>query len=134
MDVKRSNSLDPIPLPIPLPPFTIRQVGRRGVEFQAFPGPEARALRAKTIRRASFPGSGGQAVLPPRTGLLYCRGARLGARWARLIVRKHGGISDSNSFSADAFSVQRPCFRATSLLFQRKENRKSEGGQGRRRH
>jgi hypothetical protein len=31
---------------------------------------------------------------------------------------------------ADAFSAQRPCFRATSLLFRRKPNRNSEGGQG----
>jgi len=28
---------------------------------------------------------------------------------------------------ADGFFAQRPCFRATSLLFHRKENRKSEG-------
>jgi len=26
---------------------------------------------------------------------------------------------------ADAFSAQRPCFRATSLLFRRKEKRKA---------
>jgi hypothetical protein len=31
---------------------------------------------------------------------------------------------------ADAFSAQRPYFRATSLLFYRKENNRSEGGQG----
>jgi len=30
---------------------------------------------------------------------------------------------------ADAFSAQCPCFRATSLLFRRKGNRKSDGGQ-----
>jgi hypothetical protein len=30
---------------------------------------------------------------------------------------------------ADAFSARRPYFRATSLLFRRKEMKKSEGGQ-----
>ena len=62
----------------------------------------------------------------------YCldRGARLGARWARLIVRRHGGVSEWNSFPADAFFAQRPSFRATSLPLPRKENRQSEGGKG----
>jgi hypothetical protein len=47
-----------------------------------------------------------------------------------LILRKQGRIFDWISFPADAFSTHRPCFRATSLLFSRKETRKSEGGQG----
>ncbi len=67
---------------------------------------------------------GGQAVLSPRKGAFRCRDARC----ARLILRKHGG-SPSGSFPADAFSAQRPCFRATSLVFTRKGNHKSEGGQ-----
>jgi hypothetical protein len=50
-----------------LPAFTFHHVGVKGVEFQALPGPEARALRAKTIRRTSFLGPGGQAVLSSRT-------------------------------------------------------------------
>jgi hypothetical protein len=41
-------------------PFTFRQVDVSPIEFQALPGPEARALRAKTMRRASFLGPGGQ--------------------------------------------------------------------------
>jgi hypothetical protein len=41
-----------------------------------------------------------------------------------------GEISEWISFPADAFSAQRPCSRATSLLFGEKGNRKSEGGQG----
>jgi 8-oxo-dGTP pyrophosphatase MutT (NUDIX family) len=53
-----------------LPPFTFRQVGRRWIEFQAFPGPEARALRAKTMRHPSFSGSGGQALLRARRGVI----------------------------------------------------------------
>jgi hypothetical protein len=59
-----------------LPPFTFRQVGGRWIEFQALPGPGARALRAKTMRHPSFSGSGGQAVLRARTRLFRCKGAR----------------------------------------------------------
>jgi hypothetical protein len=77
-----------------LPTFTFRQVGVRSVEFQALPGSEARALRGKTIRHASFLGPGGQALLSLRTGGFRCRGARRGARWTRLILRKHGRIFD----------------------------------------
>jgi methylmalonyl-CoA/ethylmalonyl-CoA epimerase len=94
------------------------------------PDREARALRAKIMRRASLPGLGGQVVLFPKTEVLPCRDARPGARWARLALRKDGGISEWNSFPADAFCAQRPCFPATSLLLSRKENRKSEGGPG----
>jgi hypothetical protein len=43
-----------------LPTFTFRQVGERWIELQALPGPEARALRAKTMRRPSCLGPGGQ--------------------------------------------------------------------------
>ncbi len=109
--------------------FTFRQVGVASTEFQALPGPEARALRAKSMRHAPFLGPGGQAVLSLITGVFRCRGARLGARWARPILRKHGDTSEWISFPADAFSAHRPCFRATSLLFSRKQTRKSEDGQ-----
>jgi hypothetical protein len=34
-----------------LPTFTLFQVSERGDEFRAVPGPEARAARAKTMRR-----------------------------------------------------------------------------------
>ncbi len=90
--------------------FTFRKVGRRWIEFQALPGPGARALRAKTMRHDSFSGPGGQAVLSPRTGLSRCRGARRGARCARLPLRKHGGRSPDEFFSRRCF------FRATPLL------------------
>jgi hypothetical protein len=43
--------------------FTFRQGDARLIECQALPGPETRALRAKTIRHTSFLGPGGQAVL-----------------------------------------------------------------------
>ena len=101
-----------------LAPLTCRQGGVKPIEFQALPGSEARALRAKTMKRASLLGPGGQAFLPPRTDLIRCRSARLGPRWARLILRKHGGIFGANSFPADAFFGQRACFRATSLFFE----------------
>jgi hypothetical protein len=101
--------------------FTFQQLGVSLIEFQALPGPGARALRAKTMRQYSFSGLGGQAILSPGTGLSRCRGARPGARWARLILRKPDRISGCISFPADAFSAQRPSFRATSLLFRRKE-------------
>jgi hypothetical protein len=39
------------------------------MDFEAMPGPEARALRVKTMRHRSFLGPGGQAVLSPRTGI-----------------------------------------------------------------
>jgi len=45
---------------VSLPTFTFRQVGARSIEFQALPGPEVRALRAKIMRHASFLGPGGQ--------------------------------------------------------------------------
>ncbi len=89
-----------------------------------FPGPEARALRGKIMRHTSFLGPGGQALLSLRTGGFRCRGARRGARWARLILRKQGRIFDWISFPSDSFSAQRPCFRATSLLLGRKNNPK----------
>ena len=50
------------------------------------------------------------------------------ARWARLILRKPDRISGWISFPADAFSAQRPSFRATSLLFRKKERTKVKGG------
>jgi len=100
--------------------------------LEALPGPEVRALREKIMRRLSFLGSGGQALLSPRTGLFRCRGARPGAQWARLFLRKPDRIAGWISFPADAFSAQRPYFRATSLLFRRKEKNKSEGGKRRR--
>jgi hypothetical protein len=56
-----------------LPTFTFRQIGARSIEFQALPGPDARALRAKTMKHALFFGPGGQAVLSLRTGLFRCR-------------------------------------------------------------
>ena len=120
-----------------LPTFTFLQVGIRAIEFQALPGLEARALRAKTMRRASLPGPGGQVLLPPRTGFVRCRGARPGARAARPILRKQSRISGQNSFPADAFSAQsrqRRDFRATTLLLSRKGSHKSEGGRARRFH
>ena len=67
-----------------MPPFTFQQVDVNLIEFRALPGPEARALRAKIMRQHSFSGLGGQAVLSPGKGLFRCRGARPGARWARL--------------------------------------------------
>ena len=60
--------------------FNFSQAGARWIEFQALPGPEARALRAKTMRPASFLGRGGQAVLSLGIGLFRCRGAPVGAR------------------------------------------------------
>jgi hypothetical protein len=108
------------------PPFTFHQVGVRSIECQALPGREARALRAKIMRPASLPGPGGQVVLFPKTEVLPCRGAR----WARLTLRRRGRISEWNSFPADAFCAQRPCFPAISLPLPRKENRKSEEGAG----
>jgi len=39
--------------------FISRQAGAKAMEFQAVPGPEARALRGKIMRHRSFLGSGG---------------------------------------------------------------------------
>jgi hypothetical protein len=89
-----------------MPTFTFRQVGVKPIEFQAMPGPKARALHAKIMRHASFLRPGGQAVLSLRTGVFRCRGARPGARAARPILRKQSRISGQNSFPADAFGVQ----------------------------
>src|SRR5512139_1855855 len=80
------------------------------------------------MRQHSFSGLGGQAVLSPGKGLFRCKGARPGARWARLFLRKPDRISGWISFPADAFSAQRPPFRATSLLFRKKERTKVKGG------
>jgi hypothetical protein len=113
-----------------LPSFTFQQVDVNHIEFRALPGSEARTLRAKIMRQHSFSGLGGQAVLSPGKGLIRCRGARPGARWARLFLRKPDRISGWISFPADAFSAQRPSFRATSLLFRKKERTKVKGGKG----
>jgi hypothetical protein len=42
-----------------LPTFTFRQVGAKSIEFQALPGPEARALRGK-IRKKNRKSEGAQ--------------------------------------------------------------------------
>jgi hypothetical protein len=59
--------------------FTSRQGDVSPVEFQALPGPEVRALRAKIMRHVSFLGPGGHEILSARAGLFRCRGARPGA-------------------------------------------------------
>jgi len=98
-----------------LPTFTFRQVGVKAMEIQAVPGsevPPLAGLHGKIMRHESFLGPGGQADLSPKTWIFRCRGAQPGARAARPILRKPRRISGWNSFPADAFSVQRPCFRA----------------------
>jgi hypothetical protein len=116
-----------------LPPFTFPQVGVRWVEFQALPGRKSAigGLRAKTMWHTPFLGPGGQAVLSPRAGLLRGWGARPGARWARHILRKHGGSPDEILLPPMLFPRDPPMadFRATSLPLTRKETRQSEGGQ-----
>ena len=121
-----------------MPPFTFRKAGRRWIEFQALPGPEARALGAKSMRHDSLSSPGGllNAECRLRNGKkeaknseFHIPNSELGnTRWARPILRRSGEISEWISFPADAFCAQRPCSRATSLLSQRKKNRKSEGG------
>jgi hypothetical protein len=116
-----------------LPTFNFRQVGIRPVEFQVLAGPEAGALRGKTMRRASFFGPGGQAVFSRVPG--WSDGGAPGLSvssaepMARLILRKDGAISEWISFPTDAFSAQRPCFQARSLLLSRKENCRGESKQ-----
>ena len=87
----------------------------------SMPGREGRAFREKTMRHFSFFGPGGPTLPSARRRLFRCRGARLGARYARLILRKPDRISRGNFSPADAFSAQRPSFRATSPLIRRKE-------------
>jgi hypothetical protein len=101
-------------------------VGVRSIECQALPGPEARALRAKTIRHTSLLGLGGQAVLSRRTWSFRCRGAR----WARLILRKHGGSPDKILLPPMLFP-RNALASEPQDCFSRKENRKSQGGQER---
>ena len=103
------------------------------------PGPKARAFRAKTMRRRSFLGPGGQVFLPPRTELVRCRGGRPGARWARLTKLRivdcgmrvdkekqkiRNPQSEIRNNWADAFCAKRPCLRATTLFLPSKENPK----------
>ncbi len=111
-----------------LRPFTFQQLGVSLIEFQALPGPEERALRAKTMRQHSFSGLGGRAILSLGARLVRCRGGRPGARRARLNLRKHGRISGWISFPADAFSAQRPSFRAQACFFCKKGKDRSERG------
>jgi len=82
----------------------------------ALRGPEGKAARVKTIRRLSFIGPGGQAILFPGADGIWCRGARPGARWARLILRKHRGTSGGNSLPADVFCERRSSLRAAQRL------------------
>ncbi len=103
-----------------LPTFTFLRVGVKCTGFQALPGPEARALRAKTMRHASFLGPGG----PPKLRIVEC-----GMRIEKENPKIRNPQFEIQNGQADAFSAQRPCFRATSLLFSRKQTRKSEGGQ-----
>jgi hypothetical protein len=80
------------------------------------PGPEARALRAKIMRQFSFLGPGG----PPKLRIVDC-GMRI-EKENRKIRNPQFEIQNGQ---ADAFSAQRPCFRATTLLFHRNEKNKS---------
>ena len=59
-----------------LPTFTFRQVGVKAMEFQAVPGPEARALHGKSIGGEGIP-SGDPPWLPLNGA--GRSGARLGA-------------------------------------------------------
>jgi hypothetical protein len=102
-----------------LPTFTFRHVFVSPIEFRPLLGPEARALRAKTMRHGSFSGSGGQF----KCGMPI---AECGMKKESKKIRNPKPAIRNNW--ADAFSAQRPCFRATSLLFRRKGNRKSEVG------
>jgi hypothetical protein len=64
------------------PPFIFHQVGVRSIECQALPGREARALRAKIMRRASLLGRGGQAVLFREQRYCLVGAAREARDWA----------------------------------------------------
>jgi hypothetical protein len=76
------------------------------------------------MRHASFLGPGGQFKYGMRNCKKEAKNSAFqipnselgGARWARLILRKHRRVSDSMSYPADAFSSQCPWFRARILL------------------
>ncbi len=81
-------------------------------------------------RHLCFHGLGGRCFLEVPIGLLPCKDPLLGARWARLILRKPAGLSGGHFFPADAFCTRRPWVRASSShLLQIKKNSKSQGGQ-----
>jgi len=98
--------------------FSFLQVGVSPIEFQPLPGPEVRASREKTMRRLSFLGTGGQ---------LKCGMPIAECGLKKKIKKIRNPKSAIRNNWADAFSARRPHFRATSLLFRRKENSKIEG-------
>jgi hypothetical protein len=117
-----------------LPPFTFTQVGVRWGEFQAVPGPEARALHAKT-KAASISWTGRASFSFPCEPVDSDVGA---PTWApdspASFCGRTGESSGWVSFPADAFCAQRPCLWATRLLMSRKRIHQSEWGQVETRH
>ena len=94
--------------------FTLLPITVRGNDFQAVPDPEARVVRTKIMRHSSFPGPGGQVVLPPGAWPHPCRGARRGALQARPCFRNRAEHSAIKAIPADAFGARRPCLRTTN--------------------
>jgi hypothetical protein len=101
-------------------PRTFHQVPVRWIEFQAVPGPEARAWRAKIMRHTSFLGPGG----PPQLRIVDC-GMRIEKETPTPEIRN----SKSAIQSADLFS--RPAPGGTSgpqaCPYPGKGNQKAKG-------
>jgi hypothetical protein len=93
----------------------IQPRGHLKVDFARVPGPGARTLWAKPMRRPRFHGSGGPTILaPPWRFSLQVGGDRSVARSARLILRKPTRTPGERAHPPDAFYPQGPCPRATT--------------------
>jgi len=125
----RAGSSEAIRLDCQYPCPPLPQVSVTGDEFQAVPGPEARAERAKTMRHISFPGPGGHTVLPPGTGSKPRRGARRGAHQARPILRNYSEASAGNSIPAEVILGAPPLPPGHKFALAWGKDRQSEGGQ-----
>ena len=81
-----------------LPAFTLRQVGQGQQEMFGIPRPGPKGDARKNHKALVFSWIGRALLLGVPIGLVPCRGALPGARWARRLLRKPAELSGEHFF------------------------------------
>jgi hypothetical protein len=102
------------PFPLSLPTFTLRQLGQSQREIIGIPRPEPKGVARKNHKALGFSWNGRALPLGDAIGLVPCRGALPGARWARLILRRPAEVPEKRFFPTDAFCARHLWVRASS--------------------
>ncbi len=79
---------------ISLAPFTLRQVGQSQGDVSGIPRPEPKRVARKNRKAPGFPWKRRALLLGASFDLAPCKGALLGARWARLLLRRYAAVSE----------------------------------------